>query len=146
MMGNPPLVPPGRRATIHAPANINAATNHPFEENPMSHRPPGRLARVASAIALAALLSPTLSQAGEQEDRLRTRALASTCAHCHGTDGRAVQGQPLVHLAGLPQDYILTQLMAFRSGQRPATIMHQITKGYSLEQLETLAKYFAAQK
>jgi cytochrome c553 len=36
--------------------------------------------------------------------------------------------------------------MAFRSGQRPATIMHQITKGYSLEQLETLAKYFAAQK
>jgi cytochrome c553 len=112
----------------------------------MTHRPPGRLARAACAIALAALLSPTLSQAGEQEDRLRTRSLAATCAHCHGTDGRAVQGQPLVHLAGLQQDYILTQLMAFRSGQRPATIMHQITKGYSLEQLETLAKYFAAQK
>jgi cytochrome c553 len=102
--------------------------------------------RAACTVALAALLSPALSQASESEDRLRTRSLAATCAHCHGTDGRAVQGQPLVHLAGLQQDYILTQLMAFRSGQRPATIMHQITKGYSLEQLETLAKYFAAQK
>ncbi|MEY4753258.1 MAG: hypothetical protein RJA44_933 [Pseudomonadota bacterium] len=77
---------------------------------------------------------------------LRTRALAATCAHCHGTDGQAVEGQALIRLAGLPQDYILTQLMAFRSGQRPATIMHQITRGYSLEQLETVAKYFAAQK
>ena len=36
--------------------------------------------------------------------------------------------------------------MAFRSGERKATIMHQITKGYSQEQLEALAKYFAAQK
>jgi cytochrome c553 len=92
------------------------------------------------------MLTCVHARAGEQEDRLRTRALAATCAHCHGTDGRAVQGQPLVHLAGLPQEHLLSQLMAFRSGQRPATVMHQITRGYSLEQLETLAKYFAAQK
>jgi len=57
-----------------------------------------------------------------------------------------VPGEALVHLAGLPQDYILSQLMAFRSGERKATVMHQITKGYSQEQLEALAKYFAAQK
>ncbi|MEY2653408.1 MAG: hypothetical protein RLZZ524_435, partial [Pseudomonadota bacterium] len=38
------------------------------------------------------------------------------------------------------------QLMAFRSGQRPATIMHQITKGYSQEQLEAVSKYFGSQK
>lgn len=77
---------------------------------------------------------------------LRTRALAATCAQCHGTDGMAVEGQALIRLAGLPQDYILSQLMAFRNGQRPATIMHQITKGYSQEQLETLAKYFGDKK
>lgn len=77
---------------------------------------------------------------------LRTRALAATCAQCHGTDGQAVQGEALIRLAGLPQDYILSQLMAFRNGQRPATIMHQITKGYSQEQLETLAQYFSALK
>ncbi len=77
---------------------------------------------------------------------LRTRALAATCAQCHGTDGHAVQGEALVRLAGLPQDYLLNQLMAFRNGQRPATIMHQITRGYSQEQLETLAQYFSKQK
>jgi cytochrome c553 len=79
-------------------------------------------------------------------ERLRSRALAASCAQCHGTDGHAVEGQALVRLAGLPKDYTLTQLLAFRTGQRPATIMHQITRGYSQEQLEALAGYFAAQK
>ena len=51
-----------------------------------------------------------------------------------------------MRLAGMPQDYLLDQLMAFRNGQRPATVMHQITRGYSQEQLETIAAYFAAQK
>jgi cytochrome subunit of sulfide dehydrogenase len=79
-------------------------------------------------------------------EALKLRALAATCAHCHGTDGRAVEGEATIRLAGLPADYVLTQLMAFRSGQRPATIMHQITKGYSQEQLESLATYFAGLK
>jgi cytochrome subunit of sulfide dehydrogenase len=92
----------------------------------------------------ASLLSTTAVHAKDAE-RLRLRALAATCAQCHGTDGRAVPGEALVRLAGLPQDYILSQLMAFRSGERKATVMHQITKGYSQEQLEALAKYFAAQ-
>ena len=96
------------------------------------------LAALALALALPAL--------AKDPTTLRTRSLAATCAHCHGTDGHAVEGEALVKLAGLPQDYILTQLMAFRSGQRPATIMHQITKGYSQEQLETLALYFSRQK
>ena len=69
-----------------------------------------------------------------------------SCAHCHGTDGRAVEGEALIRLAGLPRDYLLTQLMAFRTGDRKATIMHQITRGYSEQQLETLAAYFAALK
>lgn len=78
--------------------------------------------------------------------RLRTRALAATCAQCHGTDGNAVAGEALAHIAGMPKDHLLTQLLAFRTGQRPATVMHQITRGYSQEQLEELATYFAAQK
>ena len=77
---------------------------------------------------------------------LRTRALAATCAHCHGTDGRALEGEAMARLAGQTKDYLLTQLLAFRSGQRPATIMHQLTRGYSPEQLDALATYFAAQK
>ena len=97
----------------------------------------------AALFALASLAAGTA--AAKDAATLRTRALAATCAQCHGTDGHAVQGEALVKLAGLPQDYILSQLMAFRNGQRPATIMHQITRGYSQEQLETLAQYFSRQ-
>jgi sulfide dehydrogenase cytochrome subunit len=99
-----------------------------------------------ATLGLAAVLAASTAAAADDTARLRTRALAATCAQCHGTDGHAVAGEAMVRLAGLPQDYLLGQLMAFRSGQRPATIMHQITKGYSQEQLETLAAYFAAQK
>ena len=49
-------------------------------------------------------------------------------------------------LAGMPRDYMSTQLKAFKSGGRPATIMHQLSKGYSDAQIEQLATYFAAQK
>ena len=107
-------------------------------------------ARAGAAIGAALLLAlqalPARADQAADTERLRTRALAATCAHCHGTDGHAVPGQAMVKLAGLPERYILEQLTAFRTGQRPATIMHQITRGYSQEQLETLAKYFAAQK
>ncbi len=100
------------------------------------------------AIAWALLLALGCSSAVQAKDvqRLRTRALAATCAHCHGTDGRAVEGEAMIRLAGLPADYTLTQLLAFRTGDRKATIMHQITRGYSEQQLEEVAKYFAAQK
>ena len=109
----------------------------------MSERKQAGLRWLAAAgIALAA----TAAAQAQDVQRLRIRALAATCAHCHGTDGRAVEGEPLVRLAGLPSDQTLTQLLAFRTGQRPATIMHQITRGYSQEQLEALANYFAAQK
>ena len=108
---------------------------------------PGLPAGSRRLLAVLALL--VLAPAGAwsaDPQRLRTRALAATCAQCHGTDGRAVEGQALVRLAGRPKDDTLTQLLAFRSGQRPATVMHQITRGYSPEQLDAVATYFATQK
>jgi cytochrome subunit of sulfide dehydrogenase len=100
----------------------------------------------SAAALLPALLLPAMPPAAAETPALHTRALAATCAHCHGTEGRAVQGEAMVALAGLKEDFILTQLLAFRTGQRPATIMHQITRGYSQEQLAEVAKYFATQK
>ncbi|MBL8348780.1 MAG: cytochrome C [Burkholderiaceae bacterium] len=112
----------------------------------MTTTDPARGRALALALALAGSWCAAQPALAQDTQRLRTRALAATCAQCHGTDGHAVQGQALVRLAGLPQDFLLNQLMAFRNGQRPATIMHQITRGYSQEQLETVAAYFAAQK
>jgi cytochrome c553 len=73
------------------------------------------------------------------------RNLAAPCAICHGTDGRPVT-KDVVPLAGLTRDHIATQMRAFRDGKRPATVMHQIAKGYSDPQIDTLAAWFAAQK
>ncbi|HEY9397738.1 MAG TPA: c-type cytochrome [Burkholderiales bacterium] len=72
------------------------------------------------------------------------RDLAASCAICHGTNGVNAGGLP--HLAGQPQSYIVQQLKDFRDGKRPATIMHQVAKGYTDQQYELLGAYFAAQK
>ena len=77
---------------------------------------------------------------------LQLRSLAATCAACHGTDGRAVGGEAMSRLAGLPKEQLVASLQAFRDGTRPATVMHQISKGYSNEQIDSIAAYFAAQK
>ena len=74
------------------------------------------------------------------------RNLAAGCAICHGTEGRsATRDSPLIPLAGLPSEHIATQMRAFRDGKRPATVMHQIAKGYTDPQIDALAAWFAAQ-
>ena len=97
---------------------------------------------VLSAVAM--LASPWANAQDAQQ--LNIRSLAATCANCHGTNGNAVQGSAVVSLAGVPKDYIITQMKAFKDGSRPATIMHQLSKGYSDAQVEQIAAYFAAQK
>lgn len=109
---------------------------------PALPRPP-RPARpaLAAALALAALAAPVA--AAPDAAALRVAALAATCANCHGTQGRAVPGSVVPGLAGAPAGFVLDQLKAFRSGAKPATVMHQIAKGYSDAQLDALATYFA---
>jgi cytochrome c553 len=73
------------------------------------------------------------------------RNLAATCANCHGTAGRSVTKE-VIPLAGLPKEFIVSQMKAFKEGTRPATIMQQLAKGYSDQQIEVIADYFAGQK
>jgi len=95
-------------------------------------------------IVLAAALSLTAFSV-QSQDR-EGRNLAAGCAICHGTQGKPAPDAPLVALAGLPRDHIATQMRAFRDGKRPATVMHQIAKGYSDAQIDAMAAWFAAQK
>lgn len=71
------------------------------------------------------------------------RSLAATCATCHGIDGQAKEG--MKSLAGRKTEEIANLVIEFRSGQRPATIMHQIARGYTNDQLRLIAEYFASQ-
>jgi cytochrome subunit of sulfide dehydrogenase len=91
--------------------------------------------------ALLAAALCTAGAAGAQD----ARQLAAACAICHGTDGRPVT-KDVVPLAGLPREHIASQMRAFRDGQRPATVMHQIAKGYTDAQIDALAAWFSAQK
>jgi len=90
---------------------------------------------VAMALALAAL--PAHAQ-----ESPAARSLAATCASCHGTDGRSATQEP-VSLAGLPKEQVARAMRAFRDGSRPSTIMQQLARGYSDEQIDLVADYFS---
>lgn len=94
----------------------------------------------ALTLALSAILPAAAAEAVHPGPRL-----AATCAGCHGTNG-ATQGNALPPLAGQPKDQLLAALKEFKAGKRPATIMTQLAKGYTDEQLEIIAAYLAAQK
>ena len=103
-----------------------------------------KLLRWAAALGLAGTLGAVWA-AGPPDLNL-ARNLAATCANCHGTDGRSVAGAGNEGLAGTDKDTLMQKLRDFRSGARPATIMHQISRGYTEAQLELIAAYFAARK
>jgi cytochrome c553 len=73
------------------------------------------------------------------------RSLAATCSICHGTNGKAAPGATLAGLAGKPREEIRTALAQFKEGKKPATLMHQVSKGYSDAELDALADYFSKQ-
>jgi len=73
----------------------------------------------------------------------RARSLASTCAACHGTDGKSVGGTAV--LAGMDKAEFVKQMTSFKSGQRKVTVMHQHARGYSDEEIEKMAAYFSTQ-
>jgi cytochrome c553 len=105
-----------------------------------------RMGAVMLALATGLGASAAAAQVNAGQDALFIKSLAATCANCHGTAGQAVAGSANVSLAGLDKNYLVTQMKAFKSGARPATVMHQLAKGYSDAQIDTMAAYFAAQK
>ena len=94
------------------------------------------------ALAAAAWLAAASAHA--QTDPLQVRSWAAACAACHGTNGQAQPGNE--PLAGGNKDEMLKKLMDFKSGAKPATIMHQLSKGYTDEQLAAIVGWFATQK
>lgn len=70
--------------------------------------------------------------------------LAANCFNCHGTDGKSTQAIP--PLAGLAKPHLATLLKEYKEGKREATIMHQLSKGYTDEEIDGIAEYFSKQK
>lgn len=100
--------------------------------------------RFAAGVACFASLVAQAQAPAQAPDPLQARSLAATCANCHGTNGHATGA--MRPLAGVPAERTLALLADFKSGTMPATVMHQIVKGYTDEQLKAIATFFAAQK
>ena len=102
-------------------------------------------------IGLATLLITSLVQAAEVISSVEShsntphiRTLAASCAACHGTNGNAISGGAV--LAGIDGAYFTAQMLAFKDGSRPATVMHRHAKGLNIDEINLLAAYFSKQK
>ena len=69
--------------------------------------------------------------------------LGNTCAGCHGTRGQSAEPMPII--AGLPAKYLAETLSNYRSDRRPSTIMGRLARGYSDEEIDAMAEFFASQ-
>ena len=73
---------------------------------------------------------------------LQVKQWAASCSACHGTDGYSEGG--MASLAGQTKAELILKMNEYKSGKRVASIMHQLSKGYTDEQIEQISAYFAS--
>ncbi|TIP58838.1 MAG: cytochrome C [Mesorhizobium sp.] len=65
---------------------------------------------------------------------------AAACTGCHGP---AALGSAIPSLDGHAADDVVAQMQAFRSGERNATVMDRIAKGFNEEETRAIAEWLA---
>jgi sulfide dehydrogenase cytochrome subunit len=95
--------------------------------------------RILTAAAMA-LASVSAASAASAE----APAGAVACSGCHPPTARAET--PVPPLAGRDPEQIVSAMRAFRSGQRPTTVMDRIAKGFSDDEIQAIAAWYGAQK
>ncbi len=63
---------------------------------------------------------------------------ATTCSGCHGPSFMPVNGRASADLS--------SGMEAFRSGERPSTVMGRLMKGFSPAEIQAIAVWIAEQK
>lgn len=76
--------------------------------------------------------------------QVHTRSLAASCAACHGTNGNSATASTS-SISNISKPTFVSQMLAFKSGERPATLMHRHAKGLTNQEIEDLAEYFSKQ-
>lgn len=69
---------------------------------------------------------------------------AASCSGCHAANPRVQT--PVPSLAGRPAADIANEMIAFKGGQRPGTIMDRIAKGFSDDEIRAIAAWYESQK
>ena len=89
------------------------------------------------AIAVALYLAANSAMAGLEID-----GLARTCNNCHGVDGVSA-GTSMPSIGGLPKEYLKTVMKQWKYGERSAATMNRIVKGFTDDEIDALAAYYA---
>jgi cytochrome c553 len=69
---------------------------------------------------------------------------AASCSGCHAAKPNV--DTPVPRLAGQNPGALVAAMQAYRSGQRPATVMDRIAKGFSDDEITAIATWFGAQR
>jgi cytochrome c553 len=69
---------------------------------------------------------------------------AAACSGCHPASARVTS--PVLRLNGLDQARIVRAMEDFRSGNRPATVMDRIAKGFTDAEIQAIAAWYASQR
>lgn len=67
---------------------------------------------------------------------------ASSCSGCHPASTKVETPVPPIH--GRNPAEIVAAMQAFRSGERPSTVMGRIAKGFSDDEIRAIAAWLAA--
>ncbi|MEP7327959.1 MAG: c-type cytochrome [Betaproteobacteria bacterium] len=95
-------------------------------------------------VATLVVLACATPAAAQSADPNLARNIAASCNGCHGTNGVSQGGIP--SLTGQSKADLVKKMQDFKAGRTPATVMPQLAKGYSDEQIDLLAGWFATQK
>ena len=69
---------------------------------------------------------------------------AASCTGCHAEKPNV--DTPVPRLAGQDANALVAAMQAYRSGQRPATVMDRIAKGFSDDEIKAIAAWFVMQR
>jgi cytochrome subunit of sulfide dehydrogenase len=92
---------------------------------------------VAAAIGLGSIAAALVASA-------EPPAGAASCSGCHPTSPRVTS--PVPRLLGVDRAAIVRAMQEFRSGQRAATVMDRIAKGFTDEEIQAIAAWCASQR
>jgi cytochrome c553 len=126
--------------TVHASAStLSSRSRRPDPLSASSGWPLGSL--LLSLLCFSAHATPPASTSTSPA----MPAAVQVCAACHGVGG-AGNASGIPRIAGMNADYLAHTLGAFKAGSRHSDTMQPIARTLSDADIDSLAKYFAAQQ
>ncbi len=88
------------------------------------------------------VLASSLFLAAGARAEINITGLANTCNNCHGTGGVSA-GASMPSIAGLPEAYLKSIMMEWKTGKRPSASMTRLISGYTDEEIAALATHYS---